>query len=218
MSEETENKPTQAPSAPFRRRRPSRRRSGRRNNAERGPGAFNESDKDNPGGPRRAGCPRGRCFARKPAPARRRRGIWLCHRRAWRKQIFRGTRPRPRQSAERRPTASRTRIRRRHHRDFRQRLWFSARRETQLRPDAAGHFRHPGNRAALPTPRRNVDLRRDPPRQSRPAIDSPAQDQRRRADQVPGSAALRRTDHDQPERTDQAGNGVRIVTPRGSWI
>ena len=50
MSEETENKPTQAPSAPFRRRRPSRRRSGRRNNAERGPGAFNESDKDNPGG------------------------------------------------------------------------------------------------------------------------------------------------------------------------
>jgi transcription termination factor Rho len=50
MSEETENKPTQAPSAPFRRRRPSRRRSGRRINAERGPGAFNESDKDNPGG------------------------------------------------------------------------------------------------------------------------------------------------------------------------
>ena len=49
MSEETENKPTQAPSAPFRRRRPSRRRSGRRNNAERGPGAFNESDNDNPG-------------------------------------------------------------------------------------------------------------------------------------------------------------------------
>ena len=49
MSEETENKPTQAPSAPFRRRRPSRRRSGRRNNAERGPGAVNESDNDNPG-------------------------------------------------------------------------------------------------------------------------------------------------------------------------
>jgi transcription termination factor Rho len=49
MSEETENKPIQAPSAPFRRRRPSRRRSGRRNNAERGPGAFNESDNDNPG-------------------------------------------------------------------------------------------------------------------------------------------------------------------------
>ena len=49
MSEETENKPTQAPSAPFRRRRPSRRRSGRRNNADRGPGAFNESDNDNPG-------------------------------------------------------------------------------------------------------------------------------------------------------------------------
>ena len=49
MSEETENKPTQAPNAPFRRRRPSRRRSGRRNNAERGPGAFNESDNDNPG-------------------------------------------------------------------------------------------------------------------------------------------------------------------------
>ena len=49
MSEETENKPTQAPSAPFRRRRPSRRRSGRRNTAERGPGGFNESDDDNPG-------------------------------------------------------------------------------------------------------------------------------------------------------------------------
>ena len=49
MSEETENKPIQAPSAPFRRRRPSRRRSGRRNNAERGPGAVNESDNDNPG-------------------------------------------------------------------------------------------------------------------------------------------------------------------------
>jgi transcription termination factor Rho len=49
MSEETENKPTQAPSAPFRRRRPSRRRSGRRNNAERGPGASNEPDNDNPG-------------------------------------------------------------------------------------------------------------------------------------------------------------------------
>ena len=49
MSEETENKPTQAPSAPFRRRRPSRRRSGRRNNADRGPGAFNESGNDNPG-------------------------------------------------------------------------------------------------------------------------------------------------------------------------
>ncbi|HEX5176244.1 MAG TPA: transcription termination factor Rho, partial [Chthoniobacteraceae bacterium] len=47
MSEETENKPTQAPSAPFRRRRPSRRRSGRRNNADRGPGGFNESGNDN---------------------------------------------------------------------------------------------------------------------------------------------------------------------------
>jgi transcription termination factor Rho len=51
MSEEMENKPTQAPSAPFRRRRPSRRRSGRRNNAERGPGAFNESGNDKPGRP-----------------------------------------------------------------------------------------------------------------------------------------------------------------------
>ena len=49
MSEETENKPIQAPSAPFRRRRPSRRRSGRRNNAERGPGAFNQADNDNSG-------------------------------------------------------------------------------------------------------------------------------------------------------------------------
>jgi transcription termination factor Rho len=49
MSEEMENKPTQAPSAPFRRRRLSRRRSGRRNNAERGPGAFNESGGEKPG-------------------------------------------------------------------------------------------------------------------------------------------------------------------------
>ena len=49
MSEETENKPTQAPNAPFRRRRPSRRRSGRRNNAERGPGPFNEPDNETPG-------------------------------------------------------------------------------------------------------------------------------------------------------------------------
>jgi transcription termination factor Rho len=48
MSEEMENKPTQAPSAPFRRRRLSRRRSGRRNNAERGPGAFNESGGEKP--------------------------------------------------------------------------------------------------------------------------------------------------------------------------
>jgi transcription termination factor Rho len=49
MSEEMENKPTEAPSAPFRRRRPSRRRSGRRNNAERGPSAFNESGGEKPG-------------------------------------------------------------------------------------------------------------------------------------------------------------------------
>ena len=49
MSEETDNKPTQAPSAPFRRRRPSRRRSTRRNSAERGPGTFNESGNDHPG-------------------------------------------------------------------------------------------------------------------------------------------------------------------------
>jgi transcription termination factor Rho len=49
MSEEMENKPTQAPSAPFRRRRPPRRRSGRRNDAERGPGTFGESSDDKPG-------------------------------------------------------------------------------------------------------------------------------------------------------------------------
>ena len=49
MSEESENKPTQAPAAPFRRRRPSRRRSGRRNDSGRGPGNFNQSGEDKPG-------------------------------------------------------------------------------------------------------------------------------------------------------------------------
>ena len=43
-------------------------------------------------------------------------------------------------------------------------------------------FVTPGNRSALSAPRRHVDLRRDAPRQSRPAADPPAQDQRRRAD------------------------------------
>jgi transcription termination factor Rho len=51
MSEEMENQPTQAPSAPFRRRRPSRRRSGRRNNPDRGAGNFNESGENKPVGP-----------------------------------------------------------------------------------------------------------------------------------------------------------------------
>ena len=79
MSEETENKPTQAPSAPFRRRRPSRRRSGRRNNAERGPGAFNESDNDNPG---HRGAPDVLEEDASQESQRRRagrRGIWLRH-------------------------------------------------------------------------------------------------------------------------------------------
>jgi transcription termination factor Rho len=50
MSEEMENKPpTQAPSAPFRRRRPPRRRSGRRNDGERGAGNFSETGGDSPG-------------------------------------------------------------------------------------------------------------------------------------------------------------------------
>ncbi len=40
--------PTQAPSVPFRRRRPSRRRSGRRNDSERGPAAFGNSSGDRP--------------------------------------------------------------------------------------------------------------------------------------------------------------------------
>jgi transcription termination factor Rho len=49
MSEEMENQPpTQAPSVPFRRRRPSRRRSGRRNDSERGPAAFGNSSGDRP--------------------------------------------------------------------------------------------------------------------------------------------------------------------------
>src|SRR5450432_344028 len=55
MSEEMENQPpTQAPSVPFRRRRPSRRRSGRRNDSERAPAAFGSSSGDRPerpGGP-----------------------------------------------------------------------------------------------------------------------------------------------------------------------
>jgi transcription termination factor Rho len=49
MSEEMENKPIQAPSAPFRRRRPSRRRSGRRNDAERGSGTLGEAGDNKPG-------------------------------------------------------------------------------------------------------------------------------------------------------------------------
>ena len=178
MSEETENKPTQAPSAPFRRRRPSRRRSGRRNNAERGPGTFNESDNDNPG---HRGAPDVLEEDASQESQRRRADAaesGLATGEPGENRSSEEARPGTRQSAERRPTASRTGIRRRHYRDFRQRLWFSARRETQLRPDTTGHFRHAGNRAALPTPRRNVDLRRDPPRQSRPAIDSAAQDQR----------------------------------------
>jgi transcription termination factor Rho len=49
MSEEMEKQqPTQAPSAPFRRRRPSRRRSGRRNDSERAPAAFGDSSGDKP--------------------------------------------------------------------------------------------------------------------------------------------------------------------------
>jgi transcription termination factor Rho len=49
MSEDTENTPAQAPAAPFRRRRPSRRRSGRRNDADGGRSAFNQSADDKPG-------------------------------------------------------------------------------------------------------------------------------------------------------------------------
>ena len=41
MSEEMEKQPVQATNAPFRRRRPSRRRGGRRNDSERPPGSFN---------------------------------------------------------------------------------------------------------------------------------------------------------------------------------
>ncbi len=44
MSEEMENQPVQATNAPFRRRRPSRRRGGRRNDSERPPGSFNDAD------------------------------------------------------------------------------------------------------------------------------------------------------------------------------
>ncbi len=47
-----EKDPTQVTTAPsFRRRRPSRRRSGRRNNAERAPGTSNEPNDDKPGRP-----------------------------------------------------------------------------------------------------------------------------------------------------------------------
>jgi transcription termination factor Rho len=49
MSEDMENKPAQAPAAPFRRRRPSRRRPGRHNDAEAGRGAFNQASGDKPG-------------------------------------------------------------------------------------------------------------------------------------------------------------------------
>src|SRR5260221_12851861 len=53
MSEEMEKQPVPATNAPFRRRRPSRRRAGRRNDSERPPGSVNDSggDGDRPGGP-----------------------------------------------------------------------------------------------------------------------------------------------------------------------
>ncbi|HEX4665279.1 MAG TPA: transcription termination factor Rho [Chthoniobacterales bacterium] len=51
MSEDMENQPTQATTAPYRRRRSSRRRSGRRNSADRGPGNSNQPGDANPGGP-----------------------------------------------------------------------------------------------------------------------------------------------------------------------
>ena len=41
-----EKQPAQATNAPFRRRRPSRRRGGRRNDSERAPGSFNSSGGD----------------------------------------------------------------------------------------------------------------------------------------------------------------------------
>jgi len=46
MSEEMEKQPVQATNAPFRRRRPSRRRGGRRNDSERPPGSFNDANGD----------------------------------------------------------------------------------------------------------------------------------------------------------------------------
>ncbi|CAN5472195.1 transcription termination factor Rho [soil metagenome] len=51
MSEDMEKEPTQATTAPFRRRRSSRRRSGRRHEAGRGPGNFNPAGEDKPGSP-----------------------------------------------------------------------------------------------------------------------------------------------------------------------
>jgi transcription termination factor Rho len=53
MSEEMEKQPVQATSAPFRRRRSSRRRAGRRNDSERPQGSFNggSGDGDRQGGP-----------------------------------------------------------------------------------------------------------------------------------------------------------------------
>ena len=49
MSEDIENTPAQAPAAPFRRRRPSRRRAARRNDGEGGRGAFKQTADDKPG-------------------------------------------------------------------------------------------------------------------------------------------------------------------------
>ncbi len=81
---------------------------------------------------------------------------------------------------------------RRDHRDFRQRLWFSARSETQFCANAAGHFRHARNCAPLCLTRRNVDLWRNAARQSRPSIDQASHDQRGRSRQISRPAAVRR--------------------------
>src|SRR5205807_2392111 len=86
-------------------------------------------------------------------------------------------------------------------------VWFSPRRETEFRPDAERYFRDAGNRSALRVARWHVDLRRDPAREPRPAIDSPQSDQRRRADEISGTAAIRGADDDQPESKDQARDG-----------
>ena len=109
-------------------------------------------------------------------------------------------------------------IRRRHHRDFRQRVWFSARSEAQFRPDAAGYFRHARNRTAFCLARRHVDLRRNASRQSRSAIDQAAHDQWRGADEISGPAPIRRADHDQSEQADQTRDRSGSLHDARSWI
>ena len=132
------------PSAPDRRRRPHAAVSGAAMTPTARPRPCNESDGTISNGPARPDVLE-EDAAQESQRRRRRRDIG-CH---GERQTDLPRTDRARRSARTASSRARTGIRRRHHRDFRQRLWFSARREAQFRPDTAGYFCHAGNRAAL---------------------------------------------------------------------